>query len=246
MHRMKKAVYSVAMIVLTLFFIGGCTSVGLPKGAAAKEKKQPDTGWWYAGFQINWPEDAEPSWYVDTMIAHRVIYPVLNQYKEKIGLWRFHRRAARDKSGHQFSFIFYASSKAADRIYRTIRSNPDLVRLKSSCLVVREIDDDTSKIDRPNIEDTSDKAWSAPVKKSWPYFIMGVSEMWLNLILEYAGKEIKENEPIPLGTLQDYYRQIHRSVEEMWAKEGGHALLHHLNAVFGYEPVLIKTHPMRF
>jgi hypothetical protein len=28
-------------------------------------------------------------------------------------------------------------------------------------------------------------------------------------------------------------------VEEMWRQEGSHAFLHHLNAIFGYEPVVV-------
>lgn len=252
MHRMKNAGYSVVATVLALFFLSGCTSVSsrAPLEAGAKEtvRKAPGKGWWYAGFRIDWPQDADPNWYVDTMIAHRVILPVLNQYKEKIDLWRFHRRAARDQAGHNFSFIFYSSPKTADRIYQAIKSNPDLVRMEASGLIVRVSCDDTGRIEKPNIEDTSDKHWSEPVQKSWPRFIMGVSEMWLDLICRYYDElDLKEKTPLSLEDLKEYYRQINNLVERAWEMEGGHALLHHLNAIFGYEPVIIKkTYPMQF
>jgi hypothetical protein len=210
--------------------------------------KRQERGWWSARFQMDWPEGTEPSWYVDALIAHRVISPALQKHKKEIDLWRFHRRAARDPGGHQFSFIFYSSPQTARAVLHSIQSDPDVSWMKSSGLVVRDSYDDPNNNSRPNIEDTSDKAWSGPVMRSWPYFIMGVSEMWLKLIFEYAGQQNIQNDGfLPLAEIQETYRQIHDSVEAAWEREGGHALLHHLNAIFGYKPVIVnRNRAMQF
>jgi len=69
---------------------------------------------------------------------------------------------------------------------------------------------------------------------------MGVSEMWLQLISESAGNRLQGVQAASLPKLKECYRETHRSVEETWQKEGRHALLHHLNALFGYEPLTIQ------
>ncbi len=61
--------------------------------------------------------------------------------------------------------------------------------MKDRGVIVRVSCDDTTTVTRPNLEDTSDRSWSLPVQKSWPFYIMGVSEMWLNLIREVAGQK---------------------------------------------------------
>ena len=40
--------------------------------------------------------------------------------------------------------------------------------------------------------------------------------------------------------LLEQYRKVDEKITEKWRNEGQHALLHHLSAVFGYEPMLIK------
>jgi hypothetical protein len=36
------------------------------------------------------------------------------------------------------------------------------------------------------------------------------------------------------------YRGVDAGITEIWRDQGQHALLHHLNAVFGYEEMLIQ------
>lgn len=239
------------MLSLAVLVTAGCASApsSLFPGTerCLPQDRLEGNGWWYARFRMNWCPDTEPSWHLDAMIAHRVVCPLLKQYRSKVLLWRFHRRAAPDQAGHQFSFIFYSSPKTAIQIFRAIQSNHDLQRMKSSSLVLMDSYDDTQSIPRPNIEDTSDQAWSPAVRKSWPHFIMGVSEMWLALIGEYSARRLPDSASPSLDPLEESYREVHRLVEETWRDEGGHALLHHLNAIFGYEPVRVnRTEQMRF
>jgi hypothetical protein len=221
----------------------GCAALG-PSAPPKIQPPAPETaeyenGWWKASFQVRWPEDVEPSWWMDLFIAHAMLSPVLQQHRQDMILWRFHRRAARDATGHQFSFLFYSSQDRAERIYTSIQSNGNLEYMKRVGEILRDTYDDTSVVTRPNIQDTSDPNWSVPVKRSWPYFIMGVSQMWLNLIAEYAEKALSGENFSSLEDVKDVYSQINDSITKTWQEEGRHAMLHHLNALFGYEPIAV-------
>jgi len=109
-------------------------------------------------------------------------------------------------------------------------------------MVVRDTYDDTSVITRPNIEDTSDRSWSSAIQKSWPFYIMGVSEMWLNLVSEVALETSRAGGKTSASVDEQlrFYEQVNASIDRMWKEEGQHAFLHHLNAIFGYEPLTVR------
>jgi hypothetical protein len=241
--RLKKYSYPPAVFLFIMMAISGCASVEPVKPPTIKpvemEEEVSRNGWWHARFHIKWPEDEEPSWHLDLLIAHKTISPVLDQYRNRITLWRFHRRAARDQTGHQFSFIFYSSPETADQIYDAIRSDPIVREMKIAGLIIQDIYDDTSVITQPDIEDTSDKSWSSQMKKSWPHYIMGVSEMWLDLIKEISNQFSSGEMPSSLQENEAFYKDVNERITELWQEEGRHALLHHLNAIFGYEPIIV-------
>jgi hypothetical protein len=244
---------SVAGSLMMILIALGCASVTTPAkpgptGEATLKSDSAANGWWAARFKMNWTHGTSPAWHLDDLIAYEVVSPALEQHREQIILWRFHRRAAPDQGGHQFSFIFYATPQNAELIYASIRSNPTLVSLKTRGYVQQDAYQDTSTVTQPNIEDTADSRWSLPLKRSWPNFIMGVSEAWLILVSEYAGERTKTSQTASIQDLVAAYEKIHNAVEKTWQDEGGHALLHHLNALFGYVPVAVSAdaHLMRF
>ncbi len=110
--------------------------------------------------------------------------------------------------------------------------------LKFSGLVDDIIYDDPTKLTRPNIEDTSDKNWSAAIQKAWPYYIMGVSQMWLELIGQLADEKMQSNPPISMKEIESFYGQVDETMTNLWQKQGRHAFMHHLNALFGYKPLI--------
>ena len=195
-------------------------------------------GWWYARFHINWPPNTDPIWYMDLYLAHQVIFPLLQAHQNDIHLWRFHRRAARDAAGRQFSFIFYASPRTARNIFQTLQSEPMGGNMKFPSLIDDVVCDDPAKLTRPNIEDTSDKNWPVSIQKAWPYYIMGVSQMWLNLITQAADDNLKSDPPASTKEIETFYRQVNETVTDLWQKQGRHAFMHHLNALFGYKPLI--------
>ena len=222
--------------------IAGCASFDQIQKHEMKsiesEALQSGIGWWYARFRLNWPSNTNPMWYIDLCIAHQVIMPLLDEYKSNIPLWRFHRRAARDDHGRQFSFIFYSSPQTAQLIFDTLRSDPFLRNLKFAGVIDEDVYDNPAVITKPHIEDTSDKNWPDSIQKTWPYYIMGVSQMWLNLIADVAADKMAGDPPSSLQDIEEFYQRVNETVTELWEMEGRHAFMHHLNAIFGYEPLI--------
>jgi hypothetical protein len=241
--RIEKLTCSWTAILLITMVVGGC-AIKRPEVPPVVEQEKPraeghENGWWKVGFQMKWPEGEEPAWYMDLFLAHSVISPLLDKYRKDILFWRFHRRAARDQSGHQFSFIFYSPASTAQRIYQDLKSNRSLEKMKTDGVILRDIYDDTHRNAKPHVEDTSDPHWSPPIKRSWPYFIMGVSQMWLSLIEDFAEQIGDGESPSSMEGIRIFYEQINGSIIESWQEEGRHAFLHHLNAIFGYKPLVV-------
>ena len=205
------------------------------------ESESDERGWWYVRFIREWPEDSEeePAWYLDLLIANEIVAPVFYRHEANIPLWRFHRRAAHDQYGHALSFIIYATPETAEAVYSDIRSDPLLESLIASGRVDRVTYEDTADIKRPAREDVSDKNWPIEIQKAWPSFIMGVSRTWLDLVSQKADEFGRGETPARLPDLDPLYRQVNESIDDLWRKEGRHAFLHHLNAVFGYQPLII-------
>ena len=192
--------------------------------------------WWSARFKINWPANINWDSAMDLFVAHRIVAPSLEKYSNRLFRWRFHRRAARDNTGHQFSFIFYADADIAEKIFNQIRSNAVLNELLNSQLINNASMGETDKPSKPDIEDSSDSNWSETLQRQWPAYIMGVSAMWLGLIDENL--ETTQNEEV--FRLLEAYRRTEEKITSIWYQEGKHALLHHLNAIFGYRPLLLE------
>jgi hypothetical protein len=101
--------------------------------------------------------------------------------------------------------------------------------------------DDWVQVRRPGIGDTSDQNWSPEMQVAWPWFIMGVSQLWLELIREIGKQEGLPEEP------KARYAAIEKTLNNLWREEGGHSLLHHLSAVFGYRELAVTQRElMRF
>jgi hypothetical protein len=196
-------------------------------------------GWWAARYRMEWPKNQEPRWYLDLLIARRVVSPVLARHRKEIALWRFHRRAGRDAAGHQFSFIFYSTPATAREVLAELRRSPDLWALKAGGLIVKELYSNPARNEQPEVGDTSDRSWAEVLQADWPYYIMGVSELWLRLVSDYADREGEKGGWEPLDRLEERYRRVSAEVDELWRSEGGHALLHHLSAIFGYKPLMV-------
>jgi len=208
---------------------------GVAEQLAAEPGTLPEgEGWWYARFHIDWPEGEEARWYMGTLIGGEVIAPVFDDYYQDVYIWRVHRRASRDGHGHVFSFIFYSTPQGAQRIYNGIESNMVVQSMLENGQLIKVEVDDVTRITRPDIQDTSDDHWPESIQKTWPAMIMGVSRMWLDLVSELAAEEHA------FGGLEAKYKNVQESVTGIWRVQGQHVMLHHLNAVYAYQPLLIR------
>jgi hypothetical protein len=228
--------------LLLLTVVYGCTSLGKVQNHEVKPLKVGElpsgNGWWAARYRFHWPPDTQPVWYMDLYLAHQVILPRLVDNEAEILLWRFHRRAARDGGGRQFSFLFYSSPQSARRIFDELKMDPLVHNLKSAGVIVQEVYDDPAKLELPNIEDMGDKNWPIPIQKSWPYYIMGASQMWLSLIVAVAAEKMTDNPPASIEDIKSFYQGADEAITRLWQQDGRHAFMHHLNALFEYEPLI--------
>jgi hypothetical protein len=228
--------------ILLVIFASGCANLGqvqIPEVKPVPPEELPSgNGWWRVRFRMNWPLDTDPVWHMDLYLAHQVIRPLLEKNKADIYLWRFHRRAKRDGAGRQFTFFFYAPPRTAQHIFDALQSNPILIDTLSADVIDDIVYDNPADIQRPDIDDASDKKWPLLIQRTWPYYITGVSQMWLNLVVEIAERDLKDHRPASHEEIDAFYRQVDETVTELWQKTGRHAFLHHLNAVFEYQPLL--------
>lgn len=235
----------IALVVLLGVLVGGCSANNRPiiqdvstHNAPPAYKILDNTYWWRCKFKNVWPANTRPDFVIDLFLAHAVVSPVLGAHIDDIPYWRFHRRAARDQTGHQFSLLFYSKPEVASAIFKEIQGSEMLEKAIAAKLVEKVITDNPDTPDSSDIASTSDPRWSVDLQKNWPSFIMGVSSLWLGLIDDsFAGSP---KDFADMHQLLDRYREVDYEITGIWRSEGQHAFLHHMNAVFGYQPLIIS------
>ena len=234
------------VLLVCVITVSGCVTPGKrtvePVSRPAVFATEPAEGlrWRQIGFKFAWPEKVGPAWHLDLLVAHRVVAPVLEHQRKAISLWRFHRRAARDATGHRFSLLVYVDDRTSDEVFTALQTAPDVRDLQSSGKLISLSMEAIGTNGGRSIEATSDPRWSIEVQKSWPWFIMGVSRMWLTLADEKARLSSALTGSVGLEARIDFYADLNQRISRTWEQEGAHALLHHLNAIFGYEPLIIR------
>jgi hypothetical protein len=237
-------------MVTVAWLVCGCAAQPRPlppKPIAPLDEQAISKGWWAVRFYMNWPEKTEPAWHLGALLGHQVVAPILVQYGDAIELWRFHRRAARDESGHRFTFYFYTTPQIAAQVINSARFHRRVIQLTAAGDLLRTAYSDPAVNEHPHVEDISDANWSPVLQKAWPYFIMGVSRTWLDLIDRLVAARPIDIQRASLEALYELYREVDADVVGIWKNEGRHAFLHHLNAIFEYEPLWIyERRPLKF
>lgn len=222
----------------------GCATAPPPDPLAGPGAVKPasGSGWWSVAIHFRWPTDTRPAMYLDLLVAREIFGPLIDTHRDSLPLWRFHRRAVRDAAGHRLRFIFYALPPTAADINTTLMAHPLMAELHAAGVIERVVIDDPEGDSQADLAATSDPAWSPAMQTSWPYFIMGASQLWLSLMDQFAATEILGPPPKDLEALILYYKGLSDQMTATWQKEGRHALLHHLNALFGYErlPIYLR------
>ncbi len=205
---------------------------------APEDLEMSNPGWRRCYFKIDWPKDSEARFEIDLLLAHQVFAPVLNQYGDSLYRWRFHRRAARDPGGHQFSLLFYSGSDIAEKVIIQVAHSEITRHLIDEGVIEASYCSSSEDETQTLISDTSDPAWPDAIQRQWPAFIMGVSMTWLGLIDEVASPLVKQD--MNVKQLIEIYSDAEQQLISMWTINGQHVFLHHLSALFGYEALLIR------
>jgi len=205
--------------------------------SAQPNSVESEKGWWEIGFHQRYGHDDEIRWEYDALIALKVLKPILEKEKE-IKLWRFHRRAVADRDAHRFGFFFYATQKIGEGVYQQVNEQPLIKKLLNNRQIDRLSFYNINKKLRSDIGDTSDKKWPVELQKTWPYFIMGVSQTWLGLVEHYYS-ELKLSDNADLDEQLKGFKQVSDKIDLIWKYNGNHAFLHHLNALFAYQELYI-------
>ena len=228
-------------IIFWILMIAGCATPGPQQSIESMTPPAAEiaatTGWWYAQFRIHWPAEEPIEWHWDLLIADKIVAPVLLQYKDDIRLWRVHRRAVRDETGHQFSFIFYATAETAYRVFNQMRADELLAEMRCAGIIKEDRYDNLENNTRPRIEDTSDPGWPPAIQRHWPYYMMGASQMWLNLVSETVADMPRADSPLALHENEQHYKKAAALIDALWEREAQHAFLHHLSGLFGYQAI---------
>lgn len=202
--------------------------------------EQPDRFWWQLRFRLVWPEGEAPDFSRHLLIVEQLLLPVMDRHQADMPLWRFHRRASRTPSGHQFSLIFYSDQATAGQIHEAVESNPLTEWLLANSLIEKVRFDRRSPGELSRLDLASDPDWPEATQRSWPYFIMGASQSWLMLVQELSAQDRPEGR-VDYESLLEHYRSVDERLTAQWRENGQSAYLHHLNAVFGYQPLKIEN-----
>ncbi len=213
------------------------SAVGSPPPATSSDSEHY---WWSVGVRMGFDEEKPVRWHLDALLADRVFAPLIERHSAGLQAWRFHRRAAPDKAGHTFAFLFYATDVTARAITDELSLSAVLSKLRRVALIEEVITPKQGQSLGAALSATSDATWSPVVQETWPWFIQGVSQHWLALIQKVGAVQADPPEDVSVAQMEDRYRNINESVTALWFQHGQHAYLHHLNALFGYQPLLLQ------
>ena len=60
----------------------------------------------------------------------------------------------------------------------------------------------------------------------------------LNLIAEIAADKPTDIPPASIEEIEAFYQPVDETITQLWQQEGRHAFMHHLNALFEYQPLI--------
>ena len=183
---------------------------------------------------------------VHSLTANEILGPIIQKCEQEMILWRFQRSFRPNKAWHPFTFKFYGPRSLVPEINKLIQSNEVYRMMKEEGLLELNDDKDVAcraLTDCPAVKDDNDPNWSDEIKEIWPYYIHGVSQAWLRLIEVFTEQVEGQMPRSSFKEKIDFHDTVNKRIEEQWTKHGQHAMLHHLNAVFGYKYIkVVRPH----
>lgn len=193
-----------------------------------------EMNWYYFRFRVN-DRNEEARWWIDLFILNEIVNKIVKVFNPD--LWRIHRRAIGDNSGHQVSFLYYTDKKRYKEVDKYIKNNKSFKLLYNPDNPI--LSDYIVFKDNEDIGGTSDRHWCKGIRDSWPFFIQGASKAFLELldsvVTDYT--HIYDYNYDNILEIEGLYMKVDKKIGDIWYYEGGHAFLHHLSAIFGYKNI---------
>lgn len=192
--------------------------------------------WYTYMFRMEVSESVGPRWWVDLFLLDTVVRDFLSKNRTTINLWRFHRRFNTDEAGHQFSFILYTTREVSETIESFVSGHEAIAVLQQAKLLRARV----QRNDGSEIEATCDKSWPLSLQQAWPYYIMGTCQMVLDLMDRLRTSSRPPFNNTSINDYENYYAKLMAEVTSVWQNHGSHAFFHHINAIFGYVPLIAQ------
>jgi hypothetical protein len=158
-------------------------------------------------------------------------------------IWIIHRRFRADHAGHEFKFSAYTTLAERDVIENAIRAHPAFQNFIDR---ISQFNDASkrfySRSADMELHSRGEGHWPQELAGPWLDFMRTSSKMLLDLTGNIIAVRMQSKRPPQwddVDMLESYYTEIDREVASIWHRLGWPAYLHHLNMVFGYEPVAI-------
>lgn len=197
--------------------------------------------WYEFNFKVNWPDNQDPKVWIDIFIIGTIVRDVISANKSEIAAWRIHRRWGRDARGHEFTLSCYTTEDTAMSIEKLIKRSKAFKILQANNLLAGDFKKVTGGSNIHDIaDDLSTRDWPMELKKSWPYYIQGCCEMLLYLIESLNNRIQTDVDEKDISKIERLYTELNNRLTIIWQYHGSHAFFHHLNAIFGYVPLLAK------
>jgi len=194
--------------------------------------------WYGFNFNISWDKKQEQKTWVDIFIIDTIVRDVIFQNKSEIIFCRIHRRWAMDEHGHELTFDCFTNEETAKAIEELINKSNYFEMLRKGGLLTKDKKLEKVPKDTDSITSiTNDTGWPEQLKEPWLCYINGCCDMFLRLIKNIKGGK---NVPTDIQNAEQFYTKVNSELTIIWQYHGSHAFFHHLNAIFGYVPLLVK------
>ena len=200
--------------------------------------------WHLINLKLKCEDISKPDFFVALIILDLLFAPAVKKFRKDFECWRFHWSST-NEDGHRLKLFFKTSSQKAEDITQLINSLDFCAFAKKEYLETQEIKQELFPPDKPDIsskiETISEENWPEEIKKSWPYYIMGASDMVITLIEEVKKKQADELDKNDKTKLEEYYKKVEVNMALAWKRYGNHAFFHHLALVLGNKEIAIGT-----
>ena len=180
--------------------------------------------------------DDEPRFFLDLAVIDLLLWPAMKARLVRPGLikqWRFHRRYEDDKTGHQLSLIVKTNPDVARTLFDNVHEQDYFKWMEDDGLII-----ETSFIDKGkrHRSDVADPGWPRELQDSWGFFAQGASKFLAILVDNIVDGRF----PTGANEIVDLYCNVEVTLGDIWSRYGQHAFFHHISAMFGYMPLVIK------